>query len=54
MALALEKTPGLGSKIDLVLTLIRVGFFFSDQELIKENLTKAEEYVSAACYIMSF
>jgi len=45
MALALEKTPGLGSKIDLVLTLIRVGFFFSDQELIKENLTKAEELI---------
>lgn len=51
MSLALEKTPGLGSKIDLVLTLIRMGFFFEDQQLIKENLEKAEEYVirSHAC-----
>lgn len=45
MSLALEKTPGLGSKIDLVLTLIRMGFFFEDQQLIKENLEKAEELI---------
>lgn len=43
--LALEKTPGLGSRIDIVLTLVRIGFFFGDHALITTNLTKAEEYV---------
>jgi 26S proteasome regulatory subunit N7 len=43
--LALEKTPGIGSRIDIVLTLVRLGFFFGDHGLITSNLTKAEEYV---------
>ncbi len=44
--LALEKTPGLGSRIDIVLSLIRIGFFFGDHEMITQYLTQAEEYVS--------
>lgn len=43
--LALEKTAGLGSRIDIVLTLVRIGFFFSDNQLISTNLTKADEFV---------
>ncbi|TFK99290.1 PCI-domain-containing protein [Pterulicium gracile] len=43
--LALSKTPGLGSKIDIVLTLVRIGFFFGDQELISEYLKEAERLV---------
>ncbi|KAH7108264.1 PCI-domain-containing protein [Auriculariales sp. MPI-PUGE-AT-0066] len=43
--LALEKTPGLGSRIDIVLTLIRIGFFFSDNALVTDNLTKAEALI---------
>ncbi|KAF7440352.1 hypothetical protein PC9H_000696 [Pleurotus ostreatus] len=43
--LALEKTPGLGSRIDIVLTLTRIGFFFGDHELITEHLTKAEALI---------
>ena len=43
--LALEKTPGLGARIDIVLTLVRIGFFFADHEMITSNLTKADEYV---------
>jgi len=43
--LALEKTPGLGSRIDIVLTLVRIGFFFGDHALITSNLTKAEELI---------
>ncbi|THH13836.1 hypothetical protein EW146_g6437 [Bondarzewia mesenterica] len=43
--LALEKTPGLGSRIDIVLTLVRIGFFFGDNQLITTNLSKAEELV---------
>ncbi|KAF8633521.1 hypothetical protein AX17_004427 [Amanita inopinata Kibby_2008] len=43
--LALEKTPGLGSRIDIVLTLIRIGFFFGDHEVITSNLKKAEALI---------
>ncbi|KAI0707981.1 PCI-domain-containing protein [Earliella scabrosa] len=43
--LALEKTPGLGSRIDIVLTLIRIGFFFGDHGMITQNLQQAEELV---------
>ncbi|KAG1725714.1 26S proteasome subunit RPN7-domain-containing protein [Suillus paluster] len=43
--LALEKTPGLGSRIDIVLTLIRLGLFFGDNGLITENLPKAEKFI---------
>jgi len=43
--LALEKTPGLGSRIDIVLTLARIGFFFGDNKLVTENLTKAEKLI---------
>ncbi|KAG1893588.1 uncharacterized protein F5891DRAFT_985734 [Suillus fuscotomentosus] len=39
------KTPGLGSRIDIVLTLIRQGFFFGDNGLITENLPKAERFI---------
>lgn len=41
--LAMEKTPGLGARIDIVLTLIRIGFFFADQEVIKTYTKKAEQ-----------
>jgi 26S proteasome regulatory subunit N7 len=40
---ALEKTAGVGSKIDISLTLVRIGIFFEIIELQKEFLTKAEE-----------
>ncbi|KAF4612474.1 hypothetical protein D9613_013025 [Agrocybe pediades] len=40
--LALEKTPGLGSRIDIVLTIVRIGFFFSDTDVVTKNMAKAE------------
>jgi len=40
---AFEKTAGVGSRIDISLTLVRIGFFFGITELQKEFLTKAEE-----------
>ncbi|KAI0823540.1 PCI-domain-containing protein [Trametes gibbosa] len=43
--LALEKTPGLGSRIDIVLTLIRIGFFFGDHDMITQHLSQAEELI---------
>ncbi|KAK7694104.1 hypothetical protein QCA50_003680 [Cerrena zonata] len=42
---ALEKTPGLGQRIDIVLTLIRIGLFFGDQDIISTYLAKAEELI---------
>ncbi|PSR75336.1 hypothetical protein EW026_g4149 [Hermanssonia centrifuga] len=42
---ALEKTAGAGSRIDVVLTLIRIGFFFGDNTLVTENMAKAEALV---------
>lgn len=42
--LALEKTPGLGSRIDIVLTILRIGFFFNDTEIVTANISKAEKY----------
>ncbi len=35
----------MGSRIDIVLTLVRIGFFFGDNQLISTNLTKADEFV---------
>ncbi|KAI5997500.1 26S proteasome subunit RPN7-domain-containing protein [Pisolithus albus] len=43
--LALEKTPGLGSRTDITSTLVRIGFFFGDNTLITENLAKAEKLI---------
>jgi len=43
--LALKKTPGLGSRIDITLTLVRIGLFFSDHKLVEENMAKAEKLI---------
>ncbi|KAG6867587.1 hypothetical protein C0993_000837 [Termitomyces sp. T159_Od127] len=43
--LALDKTPGIGSRIDIVLTLARIGFFFGDNNLITSSLSKAEALI---------
>lgn len=44
----LEKTAGLGSKIDLRLAMIRVGFFHADHEVISSNIDKAQVCVCPA------
>jgi 26S proteasome regulatory subunit N7 len=41
--LALQKTPGLGTRIDIVLTIVRIGFFFGDNDLIAAQLKQAEK-----------
>lgn len=43
--LALEKTAGLGARIDLVLAMVRIGLFFQDTPMITSNIDKALEYV---------
>lgn len=46
LQVALEKTAGLGSKIDLRLAMVRVGFFWADHEIISSNIEKAQVLVS--------
>jgi hypothetical protein len=36
----MTKTVALGQKLDIVLTLIRLGFFYTDHELAQKNLDK--------------
>ncbi|CAD5224896.1 unnamed protein product [Bursaphelenchus xylophilus] len=38
-----EKTVGIGYRIDLVFSLIRVGLFFLDHKLINANIAKAKD-----------
>lgn len=41
--LALEKTTGVGGKIDIILTLVRIGFFWADNDLTVWGLEKADK-----------
>lgn len=40
---ALSKQAGLGAKIDLRLSMIRVGFFAGDFKVVSENIDKTKE-----------
>jgi 26S proteasome regulatory subunit N7 len=42
---ALDKTAGLGSRIDIVFSFVRIGFFFNDYDLISRNIERARRYV---------
>ncbi|GAA99530.1 uncharacterized protein L969DRAFT_86792 [Mixia osmundae IAM 14324] len=42
---AYAKTAGIGSKIDMRLAMIRLGFFHSDHKIIKANIDKAKALV---------
>ncbi|KAJ3115459.1 26S proteasome non-ATPase regulatory subunit 6 [Phlyctochytrium bullatum] len=42
---ALEKTGPLGARIDMVFAIIRIGFFFSDNDLISKNIEKARTLI---------
>ncbi|TYJ54789.1 hypothetical protein B9479_004548 [Cryptococcus floricola] len=44
---ALEKTAGVGARIDLVLAIVRIGLFFSDIPLVTSNITRATELIDA-------
>ncbi|WVQ93676.1 hypothetical protein IAU59_000752 [Kwoniella sp. CBS 9459] len=44
---ALEKTAGLGARIDLVLAMVRVGLFASDHSLVTANITRAEDLIDS-------
>ncbi|GAA5843871.1 hypothetical protein JCM5353_007397 [Sporobolomyces roseus] len=42
---AFLKTAGKGTKIDLVLSIIRIGFFHQDQQLISSQIDRAQKLV---------
>jgi hypothetical protein len=43
--IALEKAPGLGHKLDIIFTELRMGFFYDDNDLLSRNIDKAKMYV---------
>ncbi|KAL3479920.1 26S proteasome subunit RPN7-domain-containing protein [Aspergillus californicus] len=43
----LEKTTFLGSKIDLVFAMIRIGLFFGDTLYVKKNIERAEKLIDS-------
>lgn len=40
---ALEKTTGLGARIDLVLAMVRMGLFSADPQLVVSSISRAAE-----------
>ena len=42
---AFEKSVGAGTKLDVIFSIIRVGFFWHDLALIKKNIERARKYV---------
>ena len=39
----IEKTVGLGNRMDMVFLLIRLGLFYMDHDLVTRNLDKAKQ-----------
>ncbi|KAJ3196247.1 26S proteasome non-ATPase regulatory subunit 6 [Irineochytrium annulatum] len=42
---ALEKTGPLGARIDMTFAIIRIGFFFNDNDLISKNIEKGRSLI---------
>ncbi|KAL8427348.1 hypothetical protein Efla_006908 [Eimeria flavescens] len=42
---AYQKTVGIGSRLDITLTLLRIGFVFNDRNLLKKSLQTAKEEI---------
>lgn len=42
-----EKTSILGTKIDIVLSIIRIGLFFDDKQLVKKNVDRCQQLVES-------
>lgn len=45
-AVAFEKTVGVGARMDNILTLIRIAFFYDDKELAKKEIDRAKVELS--------
>ncbi|EIW67945.1 hypothetical protein TREMEDRAFT_72066 [Tremella mesenterica DSM 1558] len=44
---ALEKTAGLGARIDLVLAMVRMGIFAADHQLVITNIARANDLIDS-------
>ncbi|BEJ18198.1 hypothetical protein CspHIS471_0704750 [Cutaneotrichosporon sp. HIS471] len=44
---ALEKTTGLGARIDLVLAMVRMGLFSADTQLVISNIARAADLIDS-------
>ncbi|KAK8845547.1 hypothetical protein IAR55_006262 [Kwoniella newhampshirensis] len=44
---ALDKTAGLGARIDLVLAIVRIGLFSSDTQLVTSNIARASDLIDS-------
>jgi len=42
--LAFDKTGPLGGRIDIVFSILRIGFFFDDGDVVFRNIDKAKSY----------
>ncbi|CAG8521013.1 5386_t:CDS:2 [Acaulospora colombiana] len=42
---ALDKTAGLGSRIDIIFSFVRIGFFFNDNGIISRNIERARSLI---------
>ncbi|KAL8275629.1 hypothetical protein Esti_000580 [Eimeria stiedai] len=42
---AYQKTVGIGSRLDITLTLLRIGFVYNDRDLLKKSLQTAKEEI---------
>jgi len=40
-----DKTVGSGQRLDIIFTLIRMGFFYNDKDLVKRNIQKAKSMI---------
>jgi hypothetical protein len=49
----MEKLASLGTKIDVVFTVIRLGLFFSDADLIARNVEKAQWYYGSGLKLIA-
>ena len=49
--LAYDKTVALGYRMDVVFYLLRIGLFFTDHELIKSNIEKAQRSVNNLVWV---
>ncbi|RHZ81159.1 hypothetical protein Glove_123g34 [Diversispora epigaea] len=42
---ALDKTAGLGSRIDIIFSFVRIGFFFNDNDIISRMIERAKSLI---------
>ena len=47
-----EKTVGIGNRIDLVLQQIRVAMFYTDHQLVQQNMARVKELMEQVSVVL--